>query len=272
MLKRFARAAVKPLSVAADRLLPPPPGVTILIYHRVGAGSGGEVDLDVDVFADQMAALSEAHVVISLDDAVALLESGERPERDPVVLTFDDGTPDVVNEALPILERHGLPMTLYLATSHVDQGVGFWHRDDPALSWSALRDALSTGLVDIGSHTHSHALLDRLDEASAAVELDRSIGLIQDRLGVDPRHFAYPKALAPNVAADALVRSRFRSAAIAGTRPNPYGVSDLHLLSRSPIQRSDSMRWFTAKAAGGMGLEDRIRDQLNRRRYADAVR
>ena len=32
------------------------------------------------------------------------------------------------------------------------------------------------------------------------------------------------------------------------------------------------MRWFRRKAAGGMGLEDRLRDLVNRRRYADATR
>ncbi len=272
MLKQVARAALKPLSAAADVLRPPPAGITILIYHRVGAGSGGEVDLDPAAFGDQMAALAESGSVVTLDTAVALLEAGDPLEQDPVVITFDDGTPDVVDVALPILERHQLPMTLYLATAHVEAGVGFWQEDDAPLSWSALQDAVSTGLVDIGSHTHRHALLDRLGAREIADELDQSVTLIKDRLGIDPKHFAYPKALAPNPTADAQVRSRFRSAAIAGTRPNEYGCSDVHLLKRSPIQRSDTMRWFERKAAGGMGLEDRVRDVLNRRRYADATR
>jgi hypothetical protein len=30
------------------------------------------------------------------------------------------------------------------------------------------------------------------------------------------------------------------------------------------------MRWFERKAAGGMAAEDRLRQVLNRRRYADA--
>ena len=36
------------------------------------------------------------------------------------------------------------------------------------------------------------------------------------------RHFAYPKAVAGSIAADQAVRSRFASAALAGTRANPY--------------------------------------------------
>jgi hypothetical protein len=32
------------------------------------------------------------------------------------------------------------------------------------------------------------------------------------------------------------------------------------------------MRWFRHKLDGGMGLEDRVRELINRRRYAGATR
>lgn len=264
---------LKPAAALADELKRPPPGVTVLLYHRVGALTSGEVDLERAVFADQMAELAENRSVIGLDDAAdSLASSATQPTNPPIVITFDDGTPDVVEHALPILEKHRLPMTLYLATSFVEERRGFWDPSDRPLSWSALRDALSTGLVTIGSHTHTHALLDRLPEAEIAEELDRSIGLIGERLDVEARHFAYPKALPPTPAADAAVRQRFASAALAGTRPNPYGATDVHRLCRSPIQRSDGMRWFRRKAAGGMWAEDAMRRAVNRVRYARATR
>ncbi|MGI9621488.1 MAG: polysaccharide deacetylase family protein [Acidimicrobiales bacterium] len=272
MLKQLARSALKPVSAGVDYLKRPPAGATVLIYHRVGAGSGNEVDLDASVFADQMAELAESGRVTSLDDALAAVSGPEEQTVDPVVVTFDDGTPDVVENALPILEQHQIPMTLYLATGFVDADHGFWQPSDPVLSWSALSAAVSTGLVYVGSHTHTHALLDRLEGPAVADELDKSIDAIGTHLGTAPRHFAYPKALPPSPAADVLVRERFGSAAIAGTRPNPYGSTDPYLLARSPIQRSDGMTWFRRKAAGGMGFEDRLRDLVNKRRYADASR
>jgi peptidoglycan/xylan/chitin deacetylase (PgdA/CDA1 family) len=148
----------------------------------------------------------------------------------------------------------------------VDRGVAFPAEGTP-LSWQALRDAHATGLVTTGSHTHTHALLDRLAPAAIDDELDRSNDLIADRLGTAPSHFAYPKAVAGSAAADTAVRRRYRSAALAGTRPNPYGRTDLHRLSRSPVQLGDGMRWFRAKAAGGMRLEDDVRSVANRWRY-----
>ena len=271
VIRRILRSTVKPAAAALDPLRASAAAVTILIYHRVGAATTSEVDIDVKLFEDQVAALAEGGGVQTLDDAVSRL-TGDRTGDDSVVITFDDGTPDVVENALPILEKYCLPMTLYLATSFVEDQRGFWETTDRPLSWSALRDALSTGLVTIGSHTHTHALLDRLPGTDIVDELDRSIDLIGERLGVKAQHFAYPKALSPSAAADAAVRERFTSAAIAGTRSNPYGATDVHLLHRSPIQRSDGMRWFQRKAAGGMWAEDSMRQVVNRVRYARATR
>ena len=124
--------------------------------------------------------------------------------------------------------------------------------------------------MDVGSHTHTHALLDRLPRDQVATELDRSIELIGERTGATAAHFAYPKAVPGSPAADELVRARFRSAALAGTRVNRSGA-DPYRLARSPVQYSDGMRWFRHKATGGLGLEDTLRRLLNRGRYAGAT-
>jgi peptidoglycan/xylan/chitin deacetylase (PgdA/CDA1 family) len=271
----LARSAIKPIAGAVDRLHCPPPGVVVLLYHQVGGPRPGEVDLPVAAFADQMAELAATTDVLTLDAAIdRLVDSGPvppPPDRPQVVLTFDDGTADFVGHALPVLVEHRLPVTLYAATRWIDEGRSFWD-DGTVLSWSALADAHATGLLTVGSHTHSHLLLDRVPREEAAADLDRSIGLVEDHLGVTPHHFAYPKALAPSPANELEVLDRFRSAALARTRPNPYGRTNPYRLTRSPIQVSDGMRWFRAKVAGGMWLEDRVRDLRNRRRYAGVTR
>jgi hypothetical protein len=100
-----------------------------------------------------------------------------------------------------------------------------------------------------------------------ADELDRSNDLIATHLGAVPAHFAYPKAVLGSPAAQAEVGNRYRSAAVAGTRPNRFGRTDLHRLARSPIQVADGMEFFRAKVAGGMRLEDDLRTAANRWRY-----
>jgi peptidoglycan/xylan/chitin deacetylase (PgdA/CDA1 family) len=291
--RALVRRTVKVASAGVDRLRPNVAGVVILIYHRVGGGSSLEIDLDPGLFDQQMAAVAASNRVLSLGAALARLDApadrrpdvdwpdGDWPDGDlgddagSVVITFDDGTADFVDVALPILERHGVCATLYAATSFIEEGVDFPDHGRP-LSWAALRDACATGLVDVGSHTHHHRLLDRVSPAEAADELDRSGGLIAERLGRPALDFAYPKAVAGTPEVAQLVRDRFRSAALAGTRVNPYRskqpprATDPQSLARSPIQVSDGMRFFERKLAGGMALEDSLRRVVNRARYARA--
>jgi peptidoglycan/xylan/chitin deacetylase (PgdA/CDA1 family) len=241
--------AVKELSRVTDVVLARHPGVTVLVYHRVGGGSDSAVDLPVDVFDRHLDHLAAHTTVVSLDEAVERHESApDDPRRDEpcVVITFDDGTADFTDHAVPALVRHGLPATLYVASSFVDEQTPFpW--DAPPTSWSALRDAASTGLVTIGSHTHSHWLLDRLERQMIGDDLDRSIDLIGTHLGHAPAHFAYPKALPGSAQAEIAVR-------------------------RTPTQRSDTDTHLAAKAAGGMRLEGELRALVARVKYRGATR
>jgi peptidoglycan/xylan/chitin deacetylase (PgdA/CDA1 family) len=269
------RRVVKGAAVAADTVRRPPNGVVVLIYHRVGAASGLELDLPVDIFAAQAEALAASGRVVTLGEALAWLgrpDDGRNTATgsNPVVVTFDDGTADFVELALPILERHRLPVTLYAATAFIDEGRPF-PGDGVPLSWRGLADACTTGLVDVGSHTHRHRLLDRLAADQIDDELDRSIELIGERLGRPAMDFAYPKAVPGSAAADHAVRRRFRSAALGGSRPNRLGRTDPYRLARSPIQRSDGMRWFGRKLEGGMAAEELLRGLVNRWRYAGAT-
>jgi peptidoglycan/xylan/chitin deacetylase (PgdA/CDA1 family) len=264
-----ARTAIKVTSAAVDTLRRPAPGLVVLIYHRVGRRTSVEVDLPTTLFAEQIGALARETDVVTLSEGIRRLAADEH--RSPLVaITFDDGTADFADTALPIIVKHQIPVTLYLATAFVEEQRPF-PDDGVPLSWAALGDVVSTGLVDVGSHTHAHALLDRLPADQVDAELDRSIELIGERLGVRAAHFAYPKAVMGSAAADAAVRARFDSAAIAGTQVNRYGATDQHRLARSPIQVSDGMRWFRRKVTGGMRLEDDVRRLVNRKRYADAT-
>jgi peptidoglycan/xylan/chitin deacetylase (PgdA/CDA1 family) len=260
------RQVAKAVAAANDRLRPRPRGLVILIYHRVGRRSTLEVDLPTDLFARQVEFLARECEVVSLDEGLQRLETPQSPRKIIVAVTFDDGTDDFVDVAFPLLARSSIPVTLYPATSFLDSGSELPDGGRPA-SWASLRDAHTTGLLEIGSHTHRHALLDRLAPTQIAGELDQSIESIASHIGAPPRHFAYPKALRGSPAAREAVQARFRSAALAGCRANRFGATDVYALARSPIQASDGMRWFRHKARGGLALEDVFRRALNTYRY-----
>lgn len=269
-LKQKGGAALKSVAALVDRVRPPKPGVTVLIYHRVGGHTPVPVDLPTPLFRDQMAELADR--AVSLDDALAILAGDlPAPVEHPVVVTFDDGTVDVVEDALPVLVEFEIPALLYVATDFIDEGRPF-PDDGRVASWAQLRDAAATGCLDLGSHTHTHALLDRLPADQVAGELDRSIERIGEETGVDAAHFAYPKALAGSRDArrggpPAVPFGRV----LAGTRSDTIGATDPWRLARSPIQVADGLQWFRAKADGGLGFEDDVRQLVNHARDRGAT-
>ncbi|HEV2950869.1 MAG TPA: polysaccharide deacetylase family protein [Actinomycetota bacterium] len=240
----IARKAVKvaslPLGILRGRRAR---DVVILGYHRVGPGTA-EIDMPISAFTRQMDLLASLGEVRSLDDAI---EHGGA-----VVLTFDDGTRDFSEEVLPVLVERKLPALLYLATAMTEEppslGLG------PGLSWSMLRDALATGLVAVGSHTHRHVDLAHASASEAESEMRRSKELIEDRLGTPCRHFAYPWGVGSR-AADEITRRLFETAAIDAWRTNRWGAIDPHRLGRTPVLRSDGTAFFRMKVRGWLDLE-----------------
>ena len=263
-MRSLASPLVKEASLFVDRLVPTRTGITFLLYHRVGVGSGSVIDLSPDEFARQMRVVRDEYRPLTIDEAVGEI-SGADVVRPGIVITFDDATTDFVDHALPILDELGLPSTLYVATGLVgsdrpwpDGGLPITHR--------GLETVAACDLVTLGSHTHTHKLLDRLDVASVADEIDRSIESLGEWCGIVARHFAYPKAVPPASAAAAAVAERFATAALATPGPNGAG-QDLQRLRRTPIQATDDERHLRAKFAGGMATEARLRAGVNRVRY-----
>lgn len=268
---RASRRISKRIAYAIDDVTPSRSGVVVLAYHRVGQRTPSAVDLPEAQFRRQMAHLTADLRVFTIDTLLAASnEQALWPDasrrNDGVVVTFDDGTADFVDIVLPILVKYAIPATLYVATSFVDSGTPFPERGEP-ISWAGLREALDTGLVTIGAHTHDHVLLDRCDVATASEQLRRCNERIEDELGVTPKHFAYPKALPADGAVENIVRTTYQSAAIAGTRANDLGTFDRYRIQRSPVQLSDGWEGFRRKLAGGMSFEDDVRRLANRYRY-----
>jgi peptidoglycan/xylan/chitin deacetylase (PgdA/CDA1 family) len=262
MVRAGVRALVDSLGrpVDAVRAQGTEPRLVTLIYHRAGGRTLSPVDLSNDALAEQLDMLAASGRVVTLDEGLLRLGSPRRQDGPPsIVITVDDGTADWPDVLMPALVERGLPATFYVSTDFVERRLPF--PDDGApVSWDGLADMLSTGLATIGSHTHTHRVMNDLADGEARDEVDRSIELIEDRLGVTPHHFAYPKAVAPSPAAEVAVRRRFTSAVLAGNRAAQVG-DDVHRLGRHALTVADDEESLRRKVDGGMLLEGWLRER-----------
>ncbi len=104
----------------------------VLTYHRVA-----EPDPDVSDptlisatpvdFACQMEHLACNYNAISIEQLLHAIESHEPLAENSVLVTFDDGYCDFEETAWPILQRFGIPVTLFVPTAYPgDSGLVFW--------------------------------------------------------------------------------------------------------------------------------------------------
>jgi peptidoglycan/xylan/chitin deacetylase (PgdA/CDA1 family) len=109
----------------------PAPGAMILMYHSVSWDSARDgldpnSTIDVRLFDAQMRFLARRRRVVTVSRLVEQIEAGRPVPAGTVAITFDDGYRDLLDTALPILARHDLPATLYLATGYVERGENQW--------------------------------------------------------------------------------------------------------------------------------------------------
>lgn len=101
-------------------------GLSILIFHRVLPEPDPLLPGEVDArrFDALMGWIKDWFQVLPLAEAVERLRRGRLPAR-AAAITFDDGYADNHEVALPILRRHGLSATFFIAVGFLDGGRMF---------------------------------------------------------------------------------------------------------------------------------------------------
>lgn len=127
-------------------------GLSILIYHRVQPHRDslfpGEVDRSA--FDAQIAWAKSCFTIIPLLDAVRNVQAGTLPPRSACI-TFDDGYADNAEVALPVLQRHGVHATFFVATGFLNGGR-MWNDTVIELVRAAPGPLLDAGSIGLGSH------------------------------------------------------------------------------------------------------------------------
>jgi hypothetical protein len=146
--------------------------VPILVYHRFSLSRDhtDSTTIDDDVFETQLKYLkTHGYTVISLRSYVSYLYGQAPPPRPlSVVLTADDGHKSVYTDMLPIVQRYGVPVTLFIYPSAISNA-------SYAMTWSQLVELRNTGLFDIQSHTYWHPNFKTEEKRLAPAEYDRFV-------------------------------------------------------------------------------------------------
>lgn len=181
----------------------------ILMYHRIAPRTPGESEptwnVTPDRFRKQLTGLlAGGYRVISLREALAQHRQGTLFSPRQFVVTFDDGYECLYRHAWPILQELQVPATVFVATAYLDcrEPLPFdtWSAAGssrvPPDCWRCLTtdqcmELIKGGLVEIGTHTHTHDDF-RGRPHALREELLLSQEVLRERLGLDDATFAFP--------------------------------------------------------------------------------
>jgi len=248
--------------------------VPILMYHSVTDRPNAETKplaVRPGVLSEQLSFLTErGFTPLTVADLVASLNknNGRALPAKPVVLTFDDGYADFHSDALPVLEQHRFPATVFLTSGWVaDAGRDAAGRPlDDMLCWGQAREIAQTG-IEIGGHSHSHPQLDQLPDAELRQELRRNKGLLEEKIGAPVATMAYPYGYS-----SARVRREVRRAGYwAACAVNNTIAADKHdvlAIPRLTVAQHTTMSMFKRAVEGSAVPLIYLRERMLTKGYA----
>lgn len=165
--------------------------IPILLYHYVeyikdkGDTIRQSLDINPYIFEKQIQTLKDAgYTFITAGDLGKVLDASVPLPRKPIIITFDDGYEDFYTDVLPILKKYNVKATAYIVAGVIGR-LNY-------MSEIQIREAIKSGLVEIGAHSIYHRYLKGISYNEAKFEIEKSKANLEHEFGVSVVSFAYP--------------------------------------------------------------------------------
>lgn len=256
------------MPVAAIRKIRQGSGIRILMYHRVTDDPSDRLCVTPREFIRQMDLLCEGNYRVT---TISSAFSAQPPEdsRPVIVITFDDGYQDFYDIVYPILKERKIPAVVFVIPDFIEGRISLPRYQDStgnssSVSWDMLREISGSGIT-VGSHSLTHREMPALTEQEAEKEIKGSADIIEERLGIRPEWFSYPRGKYSPRHPDLVLEAGYRGAVTVQPGPNrrPY---EYFALRRTEISRSDTLEDFKLKLSGGYDFQHSLWQKIRGKR------
>jgi len=173
----------------------------VLMYHKVNDLPENPLTMPVSVFDEQMGQLRElGYTVVDLEAVLDHYAGGVALPPKAVLITFDDGYHDNLDNAAEVLKKYSYPAVLFVPIGYLDDRQPLPHEERLAaqgilnrtIDWEEMADLERAG-IRIESHGISHRPLADLELDEAAREIALSKLRLEEKLERPVRAFSYVK-------------------------------------------------------------------------------
>ena len=218
--------------------------IPILMYHLVDeeAGSLEGLYLRTSEFEEHLQYFKENNFapITMRDLADYWAGTKELPEK-PIILTFDDGSVTVYNNAFPLMKKYGFISTQFIISSHLGNG-GVMTEDQ-------VKEMAAAG-HEIGSHSYSHLDLANASESTLEQEVVQSKKDLETLVGQPVVSFCYPAGKFSITVQDYLEKTGYLSAVTTVNGFANKTEQGAFELQRIRINRGDDGATLKEKLAG----------------------
>ncbi|MCM3690425.1 endo-1,4-beta-xylanase [Neobacillus niacini] len=169
--------------------------IPVLLYHRVvGNPSNQWTDTSIVQFEQTMKYLNDnGYHTLSAEQYVSIMEGKETAPENPILLTFDDGTPDFITNALPVLKQYNMNAVLFVVSDWIGKGY--------SMSEEQLESMADESSVSLQNHTKTHdgaiwgtdgGVRSTITKEQAEDQIISANTYLKSITGKDPVLMAYP--------------------------------------------------------------------------------
>lgn len=219
------------------------PHRVIICYHNITKD-------DVDAFEQHIAHLSKECRVVKASE-IKRVEAYKRPV---VAIMFDDAFAGVVENALPILRKHGLTAAVSVPTGNLGERPK-WSLEaessvvDEIVMTEQQIAELDRADFEVFSHTVSHPLLTEIENSRLEAELASSKRALEGIVGHEVVGITYPHGAYDNRVCEAARKAGYK----LGFTIEPSvvdGTTDYLMIGRFLVSPGDSLIKFKLKVRG----------------------
>lgn len=163
--------------------------IPVIVYHSID-NDKSNLSLTINNFEKQINFLKQNGFISRGLDEI------DKHKKKQIIITFDDGYKDVHKFALPILKKYDFKATCFLVSNLIGK-KNYWDslRSDfvpkNLMNTEDINEWINNGMF-IGSHSHNHDDLTKLNKLDLEKDLDYSKKILEDKFGNAINNFSYP--------------------------------------------------------------------------------
>ncbi len=163
--------------------------IPVLVYHSIN-NDGSNLSLNINDFEKQIIYLKNRNFKTINFDQINNIDKKQ------IIITFDDGYKDLIDNVLPILKKYNFTATCFVISNLIGT-KNSWdlnkkkYTPKDLMDINDIKEWVSKGMF-IGSHSHNHIDLTTLSINELSNELIFSKKNLEDKIGIRINNFCYP--------------------------------------------------------------------------------